>query len=205
MDPAVDDVRRSLEGRGYHYHEGFSHLSIISFVRRYFFCRNPVIAAFWSAQMASVGVAVWFTIEAESILEFSLLFLAGMASFVALIPLHEWLHGVGYRLAGAPRVEYRANWRQFVFYAIADRFVTSKRPFVVLALLPFVIINGLLLVLIATLSTAWTPGLCGALFMHVAGCSGDFALLSYYFLYWSKDPLTFDDAIKGESHFFIRL
>lgn len=166
--------------------------------------RNPAVYLFWSAQMATLIMVVWFALFAENKSGFVMAALGGMAAFVVLIPLHEWLHGVGYKWAGAPLVEYRMNRRQFVFYAIADRFVTRKRPFVLLALAPFIIINSLLVLLIALLPSGWTPWLCGALFMHVAGCSGDFALISYFITHWDKDPVTFDDAEGGETHFFIR-
>lgn len=204
MELRADDIRLSLEKQGYQWHEGFSHRSIVPFVRRYFFILNPVILGFWAAQVASFCIAVWFASIAGFSLVFNLSFMAGMALFVTLIPLHEWLHGIGYKLVGAPLVEYRVLWKQFVFYAIADRFVTTRMPFVFLALVPFIIINGSLILLIAILPPDWTPWLCGALFMHVAGCSGDFALISYFFTFWSRDPVTFDDAERGESHFFIR-
>jgi len=204
MSPTVDDIRHSLEEQGYRWHEGFNHGSIVSFVRRYFFQRNPVVLTFWIAQSASLCWAVWYWSSSGQPLQFLLFFFAGMACFAALIPLHELLHGLGYRLAGAHRVDYRVIWRQFVFYAIADRFVTRKHPFVLLALAPFVVINSLLLLLIVLLPSAWVPWLCGALFMHIAGCSGDFALLSYFFTHWNRDPVTFDDAVRGESHFFLR-
>lgn len=204
MGPTADDIRITLEKQGYHWHDGFSHRSITAFVGRYFFVFNPVILVFWAAQLASLGIAVWFASVSGHTLGFAVSFLAGMALFIILIPLHEWLHGVGYKWAGAPRVEYRVLWKHFVFYAIADCFITARWPFVFLALAPFIIINGLLVLLIFILSPGWTPWLCGALFMHVAGCSGDFALLSYFYTQWSKEPVTFDDARREESHFFIR-
>jgi len=40
--------------------------------------------------------------------------------------------------------------------------------------------------------------------MHTAGCSGDFALLSYFYSFWEKDPLTFDDVEAGVSYFYIK-
>lgn len=203
MEPTIDEIWQSLEEQGYRWHEGFNHGSIFSFVRRYFFQRNPVVLSFWIAQSASFFWTVWFWFYSGQSVHFFLSFLAGMACFAILIPFHELLHGIGYRLAGAQHVNYRVNWRQFVFYAIADRFVTRKLHFVLLALTPFVVINSLLVLLIVLLPSAWVSCLCGVLFMHIAGCSGDFALMSYFYIHWSRDPVTFDDAVRGESHFFL--
>ena len=67
-----------------------------------------------------------------------------------LIPIHELIHGLFYKLDGAPAVQYKANFKKFIFYAMADQYVTTFYSFVILAIAPFVIINTLLLIGIIT-------------------------------------------------------
>jgi hypothetical protein len=44
----------------------------------------------------------------------------------------------------------------------------------------------------------------GALFMHTGGCSGDFALISYFYIFLDNAPVTFDDVEGEVSCFFIK-
>ncbi|MFM9009081.1 MAG: DUF3267 domain-containing protein, partial [Bacteroidota bacterium] len=111
--------------------------------------------------------------------------------------------GFGYRLAGAHTVSYRVVWKKFVVYAMADRFVTQRGWFVALALAPFVLINFTLIILIMITGGAWSAVLTGALFMHTAGCSGDFALVSYFYTFWRRHPITFDAEAEGKTVFML--
>jgi hypothetical protein len=40
--------------------------------------------------------------------------------------------------------------------------------------------------------------------MHTAGCSGDFALMSYFYNYWEKNPVTYDDVAGQMSYFYLK-
>ena len=62
-------------------------------------------------------------------------------SFTAVIPIHEIIHGIVYFILGARKIRFGAEFRQFAFYAVADKFVTQKAGFYVLALSPFIIIT----------------------------------------------------------------
>ncbi len=49
--------------------------------------------------------------------------------FVALVPIHEALHGAVYKAFGASDVRYNISLRQFYAYAIAHHFVADRREF----------------------------------------------------------------------------
>lgn len=195
--------REELEREGYVLHTMFRHDDIVSFVRTYFFRVNPVILIYW---MFNVGVLLFFILlplfnaSFRSQLDMVLL---GFAVFFVLVPIHELIHGIGYRLVGARKVSYRVVWRKFVVYAMADRFVTRRRSFVALALAPFLLINSALIVLILVTQGGWSAVLTGALIMHTAGCSGDFALISYFYTFWHRYPVTFDAEAEGETVFML--
>jgi hypothetical protein len=44
----------------------------------------------------------------------------------------------------------------------------------------------------------------GALFMHAGGCSVDFRLISYFYIFLDNAPVTFDDVEGEVSCFFIK-
>jgi hypothetical protein len=88
---------------------------------------------------------------------------------------------------------------------MADRFVIASKPFILLAIAPFIIINSLLIIGIAILPTPYNYILAGALMMHTSGCAGDFALISYYYVNRSKEIVTYDDQSAQITYFFMKL
>lgn len=123
--------------------------------------------------------------------------------FVALVPIHEALHGAVYKAFGASDVRYNISLRQFYAYAIAHHFVADRREFTWVALTPFVVINSLLILAAAF----WSPAqffLLGVLLVHTAGTSGDFAMLNYLWLNRHQEVFTYDDAISHTSYIYAR-
>lgn len=112
--------------------------------------------------------------------EMALPFALGAVLIVALVVPHELTHGLAFRLLGAPRVVYGADWRQLVFHASAPGFALGPRRMTFVALAPFALITPPL-VYVAAAGTAWWAWLCtGALLMHTQGCLGDFAMVNYF-------------------------
>ena len=132
----------------------------------------------------------------------------GMGSllvFIVLIPIHEGLHGLAYKITGAPKISFGANWRMFYFYAVADQFVANKKSFIFIALLPFAIISILIVPFLFFVALAIKWILLGVLFMHTAACVGDFAMLSFYEQNrHAKELLTYDDVSQKRSYFYVR-
>ena len=121
--------------------------------------------------------------------------------FLALLPVHEALHGLVYRLCGATDVRYGILWRQAAAYATAHHFVADARQFAWVAVTPFLVINGVLLLTSAVLPDL-RPLLLGALFWHTTGTAGDFALLNYFRLHRDRQVYTCDDAETKTSYFY---
>lgn len=125
----------------------------------------------------------------------------GFLLFLILIPLHEYIHVLGYKAAGAKNVSVHAEWKKGIFYALADHFVAERRPFTRLAIAPFLFINTLLLLLIPFSGPAFEAGLWSALLIHTGGCYGDFALMNWMWRHRKSEPVTWDDAESGTSYF----
>jgi hypothetical protein len=194
-----------IENHGYTLHAKLLHADLMSFIKPYLKPNNPIMLFYWIFNIAIIAATVlgmYISEEKNSIMLDK--FFLGFILFFLLIPFHEWIHGIGYKLAGATSVSYKAEWKKLVFYAMADKFVAYKKPFVALAIAPFVIINLLLIIGVFISSGAWMWLFVGGLFMHTSGCAGDFALMSYFYTFWELDPVTYDDIERKTSYFYIK-
>ena len=117
----------------------------------------------------------------------------GILIAFAIIPFHEWIHALAYKLVGAKQTSFDVNLKKFYFLAIADKFVANKREFQFVALAPFVIISITLIIVFLLTENTVKILLLSALTMHSACCSGDFALLSYFEFNKDKEIVTYDD------------
>jgi hypothetical protein len=124
-----------------------------------------------------------------------------LAGSILVIPIHELLHGLSYRILGARNIQFGTDLRQMIFYVTADRYPVSGRELYFLAMMPFLIIN--LLTLFITFR--WFPHtlLFPSLFLlsHNVMCIGDFAIVNYVFKS-RKRMYTFDETENKKSYFF---
>lgn len=126
-----------------------------------------------------------------------------VAGSILVIPPHEILHGLAYRMLGARKIRFGVDLQQFIFYVTADRFPISRRELAFLALTPFVIINVVIIVVTAGWATQITLFFSSLLLSHNIMCIGDFAIVSYAFS--QKGELyTYDDTDQKRSYFFER-
>ncbi len=127
-----------------------------------------------------------------------------VAGMIVVIPFHEMVHGLAYKLTGAPRVKFGADMRQMLFYASAPGFVAGKYDFYVVAFSPFVLINLLFLAGIVFGSTGVQWAALVAIFMHSTMCIGDFAMVNYFASLPGKEVYTYDDKTEKRSYFFVK-
>lgn len=125
----------------------------------------------------------------------------GIALSFLLLPIHELLHALAYKMAGAKKTGIKANLKKFYFMAVADQFVASRKEFVLIAITPFVVISTALIILAACMPFQYQLMVVSALMAHTAMCSGDFGLLSYFEFHKHKTLVTYDDIEAGESYF----
>lgn len=132
-----------------------------------------------------------------------LYFLAGIfLGMIAVIPFHEFLHGVAYKIAGAGKVKYGACLRQMLFYASAPGFVIGKRQFTIVALLPFVILNLVFITGYIFLKPEGQWASLVALISHSSLCIGDFAMMNFFSSKKEVRLFTYDDPEKDAAYFY---
>lgn len=122
---------------------------------------------------------------------------------VVLLPLHEALHALAYRLCGARDIRWDYSLRMMAVWVSAHQFVVGRGAFVFVALAPFVVLNALL-VAGAILWPAYAVLFFFLLALHLHGCAGDWSLLNFVWLHRRRGFWTFDDADSGQSYFFGR-
>jgi hypothetical protein len=194
----------NLESKGYTLQSMLHHGDLAGFIKPYFFKWNITMIFYRLFVIALTAYIIYALRQTDAFWDNLSKVALGFALFALIIPVHELIHGIAYRLSGAEKVSYKAEWKKLIFYAMADRFITRKVPFVLLALAPFFILNSLIIFCLVTMAPTYYFELLGLLFMHSGGCSGDFALVSYFETFWRKDPVTFDDVNKKVSYFFIK-
>ncbi len=88
--------------------------------------------------------------------------------------------------------------------ALVDRFLVNKKEFQVVALAPFIFISASLITLLFLNDTNWALTITGTLLTHMAMCSGDFGLLSYFEYHNDKEVVAYDDIKNGMSYFYAK-
>ena len=125
-----------------------------------------------------------------------------LAGSFFIIPVHELLHGLAYKLKGAPRINMGADLKQGIFYVAADKFVIGKEKFFFVALFPFIIINIIALLLIPFTNPTQLITLFYFLFFHNMMCIGDFAMMSFFIENKGKELYTYDDHKEKTSYIY---
>jgi hypothetical protein len=129
-------------------------------------------------------------------------FLVGiLAGSILVIPPHEILHGLAYRILGAQKIFFGVDLHQFIFYVTADRFPISKKELAFLALTPFVVINMVVIIFTALWAHHLTLFSASLLLSHNVMCIGDFAMIGYAYSH-KGEMITYDDPQKKKSYFF---
>ena len=200
--PTVDE----LSSPDYEILGELTHTSLIGFVIEHFFRRTSWLTRLHHAMtlVTRAGIVVAAIVQQRGVLRcLADFFLAFAALFLLILPLHELLHAAAYRLAGARDIRWDYSLRMAAVWVIAHRFVATVRPFVFVALAPFVVINTALL----AAALAWPQRAVFLLFVllwHLHGSIGDWSLLNFIWLHRRRGFWTFDDAESGKSYFFGR-
>ena len=131
--------------------------------------------------------------------------LAGIASgSILVIPVHEMLHGLTYRILGARKIQFGIDIKQFIFFVTADRCPVSGVQLYFLALTPFAVINLATIVINSLIYPEMILFSAFFLLSHNLMCIGDFAVANYV---WRKKGklYTYDEPEKKKSYFYERV
>lgn len=120
-----------------------------------------------------------------------------------LIPVHEGLHLLPFRLAGARDIRLGADLRQGIFYVTAHRFVAGRMLFTLVGMTPFLAINTGIIIGMAFCPYWWKWVLAISLMVHTTMCAGDAALLGFMYRFRKHGVYTWDDADRKEAYFYV--
>lgn len=183
-----------------------AHKDLVPFINEYYWRkRSLVVMLHYLFTIGSLAAWIWVGLRAGYTFS-RWLETCGFAviAFVFVVPVHEAIHGVAYKLLGAPDVRFSVSLKKFYAYAIADKFVVDRRSFALVAAMPFVLINGVLIIASLVLTETHAFFAVCFLLVHTGGTSGDWAMLNYLWLNRDREVYTYDDADEGMSYFYQR-
>ena len=153
----------------------------------FFFTRSIVLAY--------KGNPVYLLISAGAIL----------FSLTLLVVIHEILHGIALKFAGAPKVTFGGILSKFIFFAEADRFVLGKKSFLFVAGTPFILIKlATVAGMIFFFSVPFFYFFLLVMVIHSFFCSGDVALITIFYRFPGRETYTYDNAAEKKSYYFIK-
>lgn len=202
--PTIEELE---EGTGFEKVLTLSYTEIAPFVISQLKRFSLPMVLIWSMFALSLSLSAWFwpglrypTDDPQVI--------RGLAAGLLLIPLlvipvHEGLHLIPFRLAGARDIRVGADLRQGIFYVTAHRFVAGRRLFSIVALTPFLTITAGIIIAIVFCPPWWKWVLAMSLTVHTTMCAGDAALLGYMSGFRNREVCTWDDADEKEAYFYV--
>ena len=173
-------------------------------LRPWLFRRAPVQIAYWACNAAALcAVALIGWNAPDRVVAYSQACLGMVIAYALLLPLHELLHAVAYRLLGYRRIAITYRWRTLTAFCTADGATLSGSRFAFVCLAPSIVINPLLLAAVATSAGPLQLLCAGALLLHLAAVSGDIALVGIVWQFRHRLLRTRDDLERGESLFWV--
>ncbi len=207
-NPTIDSLRNSGD---YELLAQLNHHQIKEFVIDQLANNGKIIKIYMIYQILMIATGMFFFTRSIVLafqgspvqLYFSLAAL--VFCFSVLIVIHELLHGIALKLAGAKRVTYGGYLKKFIFYAEADQFVINRKQFAFIALTPLFVVK--LVTLIGIIFLFDQPVFYFLIFVmsaHSLFCAGDIGLLSVFYKIKNIEIFTFDVKAEKTSYFFKR-
>lgn len=183
------------------------HTDLAPFVREYLAKRTVTSVAYLIINLMMLfAVAFQFTyvvfFDDSSFLTAIYYMCMSVGFSILIIPVHEALHAIAYKMVGAKEVSFDANWKKFYFMALADGFEADSRSFRLVAATPFLVITFATMLIMFFVSPLWILTCLSFLFVHTAFCSGDFGLMCFFDVHSDKQVTTVDDIKAGSTYFY---
>lgn len=189
-----------------------NHQQIKEFVIEQLTSDGNIIKYYMYYQVAMIAVGAFFLARSVILafkytaIELIYTIAALVFSLTVLVVIHELIHGLALKLAGAPKVSFGGYIRKFIFYAEADLFVINRRQFAFIALAPLVLVK--LLTLAGIIFFFNHPVFYFLIFVisaHSLFCAGDIGLLSLFYKYRDGEIFNFDSKTEKTSYYFRKI
>jgi hypothetical protein len=180
-----------------------AHENLVPAVQAHLKRSSPIKAAYILMNVVVLGAIafLWVKTGTPFFTELPTLCLGMCLGYLLLLPVHEGIHALTYRWLGAKGTRIVYTLRNLTAYCVADRFVVDGREFAWVCLMPFLVLNTILLVVIAAVG-GFQPLLWGMLLLHVGACSGDFAFVNLAWAHRNDGLLTYDDVSGKRTLFY---
>jgi hypothetical protein len=208
-NPTIEELRNP---ENYELIAQLNHSQIKEFVINQLTTKSSMITAYMIYQIIMIMIGMFFftrsivlAFKGVAIPLFNSLG-ALVFCFSILIILHELLHGIALKLAGAKRVTYGGYLKKFIFYAEVDQFVINRKQFAFIALTPLFTVK--LISLIGIIFLFNQPIFYFLIFVmsaHSLFCAGDIGLLSIFYQNKETEIYTFDVKEEKTSYFYKRI
>lgn len=202
--PGIQELE---EGSGYEKALTLNYSEIAPFVLNNLTRFSLPMALVWITTAASICLSVWYwpglKFHSDDPQVLSGLLTGLVIIPLLLVPLHEGLHLIPFRIAGARDIRMGADLRQGIFYVTAHRFVAGKGLFALVAMTPFILITTGILTAFTLSPSWWQWVLAMSLTAHTTMCAGDAALLGFMYSFKHRRVYTWDDADKKEAYFLV--
>jgi hypothetical protein len=130
---------------------------------------------------------------------------AVLFSMTLLVAIHELLHGIALKLAGAPKVIFGGIIKKFIFFAEAENFIMGKSSFLFVAFTPLVVVQVItILGIIFWYSVPFLYFFLMVMVIHSFFCSGDVALVTIFYRFPGRDTFTYDKSDENKSFYYVR-
>ena len=182
-----------------------AHSEILRFVQQHLKRFSWVTGNYWLLNAAALGFVVLQCMQSglPALDALSTMCLGMVLAYVLLLPLHEHVHAVAYRLTGAGETRVRYNLRRLTAFCEAPGAVVSGGEYILVCLAPFLVLNPILAVLAFSVSKGKLALLiAGGLLFHIGACSGDIALVNFVWMNRGRASFTYDDAGQERGRFF---
>ena len=139
----------------------------------------------------------WYTLTLYTILGFIVL------PFV-VIAVHEIIHIIPLLFLGIKNIRASFELQQFMVLVTTHKKVMSDKYYYFVAILPFVIINTVIIILMFLTPLIWQYALSALLFVHTTCCIGDITLIASC-KKLGRDIYTWDDFDQRISYFYQKI
>lgn len=179
---------------------------LINFVFDYIKRRSDLMVFFWSLCIIFLGFAAYIRLNISGYYPLKYIMLHSLLGLIVfplvLVPIHELLHAIPFRLTGAKKIRIGMDLKQYMFYVTAHRHVVNSKQFRWIGYTPFTVISLGILLLILFVPGLWKWSLSLLLLVHSTMCAGDFAMMNFFRLNRKKKIYTWDDAEKKIAYFY---
>ncbi len=209
VNPSIEDLKNPER---FELIARINHQQIKEFVIEQLITDGKIIRFYMYYQVAMMAVGVFFLVRSVILAfkytatELIYTIAALVFSLTILVIIHELIHGLALKLAGAPKVSFGGYLRKFIFYAEADLFVINRRQFAFIALAPLILVK---LVTLAGIILFFNhPVFYFLIFVmsaHSLFCAGDIGLLSLFYKYRDGEIFNFDSQEEKTSYYFRKI